>query len=283
MPFSSTNFSFFKRSLKETTSFSYESTKIGHDIRLGYSILVKSLKNIDAEIPSWQSASHLSYLLPSISFLCSLVNKDIALDEGALLWSIVNGLQCYILKFSNSKTVTLSAYSLDIYLGYVKDRKYSEKDNVSDACVVKYLKQGSETVYATLVLGNISANLFDQTDIGLLFFGVSLFLKIVLLTREQKLSFKLFCYSLIRTFAPLALLFSVNSEYNLVFNLLTLTLALYSLGSSPSQKSNSTQTEWDKLPNTLNVTVHNECLVIDDDAVVDIEPSDIGGHSLVMS
>ena len=222
----------------------YKNTKIAHDIRLGYTILGKSVKNCYKVIPSWQSASHLSYILPGLSAFCSLVNKDIELDKGAILWTVVNGLQCYIFILSDSKILTISAYALDIYLGNLKDRRYLASSNSNDTCIVtRYLKNYSETAYGLLVLGNISANVFEQADIGLIFFGVSLLFKLVLLTRDQQLSTNSLFYAFILSLAPVAFLFSVESDCNLIFNLVTLTWALYLMGSSPLHSESSSQAD----------------------------------------
>ena len=205
---------------------------MAHDVRLGYTILAKSVQEIYTDLPVCKSLAHLSYTLPATSLLCSLINEDIKLDKSALLWSIVNAFQFYIPALSELKAFTIGAYVLDIYLGYLNDVNYTKSinDTITSHCMA-YFKNGSETMYALLILCNITANLFSQNNLGLYFFGTSLLLKSLVLIREQPrpLSTRSICYSIITLVSPIALLFLVENDYSLIVNLIMLTLMLYLL------------------------------------------------------
>ena len=274
MPVTNTKVSFFNSSTaNKITMFSYKSTKIAHDMRLGYSILCKSVKSRYKVVPSWRSASHLSYILPGVSFFCSLANNDIASDKGAFLWGLVNGLQCFTPSLAASKILTLGAYTLDIYLGYLNDKQYLGKRDVNDACIAtRYFKNYSETVYAILVLGNISANVFDQNDIGLILFTISLLFKLIYLTRDQQLSINSFFYALILSLAPLVFLFSVENDSSLILGLATLTLALYLVDYFYVQRA---QGGFKELSVVQDINVQNESQEGCDIELLDVQTSSV--------
>lgn len=236
-------FTFFKNNSKLQTfnTSLYISTKIGHELRLNYSLFSQSVKEVYKEQATYAAAKQLAYLLPVFSSVSSLLQKDSEIDKGALLWALVNGFQCYLPVLSDSKAYCLGAYTIDVFLGYLKDRTYLETQ-LEYSCMKKF-NAHLEVFYALSLLGVNAANLFSQTSLGLFAFGISLILKPMMLARNQisKTRYHLLTYALINSLAPAALLFSVDSDYNLVFGLLSLSLSLYLLNPSSKERSQSDQ------------------------------------------
>lgn len=243
MAYALTDFVFFKSTdtVKKITHVLYKSSKISHDMRLGYRVLGQSVTDWYRDIPAWQSAKHLSYILPSISFFCSLIIKDKPFDKSALLWAVVNSLQCYIPLLTHSKTLTITAYSLDVFIACFHDKDFiATCTNTSPNRLLKYIRYGSETIYSILFLGTIIANLFDQPFWGLCFFAGSLLMKLVYLTRNSEQCSNSIIYAIILSFAPISFLFAVTNEYSMVFSLFLATFALYNISSVPQNEYHDT-------------------------------------------
>ena len=231
-------FSFFQpptSCLKKT----YKWTKIGHDVRLGYSLLTKVMG-----FTPYSSAGHLSYVLPVISLMCSLSNQDRSRDNRALFWAIVNGFQCGIPQLSDSIPLTMGAYSLDCYFSYLNDQsRVIEKDERLICSLVKRIViQYSETLYSALVLGVISSHLFNQNKIGLLLFFISLLTKLPYLTYDnQNFSYSSVLNAMLMSFSPVGVFFASKDDYSLIFGVLMTTSAIYFMSETLDVKSQCDQ------------------------------------------
>lgn len=219
----------------------YNNTKAGHDIRFGYSILTKNIKKLYPDIPFCSSAAHLSYLLPSISFLSSLLIEDILSDKRALFWAIMNAAQCYVHDDFFAKLVTIVSYALDIYFSYVGDIKWLSKHDAPEYNIyTRYFIGYSESIYAALILGVVLADIFHRTEIGLGLLAISVFIKLSTLIRDWQMDrmFYLTLNACIISFSPIGLLFAVRNDFGLTWSLCLLVSVVHLLNAS-SEKTPS--------------------------------------------
>lgn len=196
----------------------YRATKLAHDIRLGYSVLFANIQSFEKEMIYCHSVYHLSYILPMTSLLCSIIHPQIPNDRGALLWSVINALQYYCPENFNIKSITFTAYALDIFLSYFKDISHPSND-------VPIIIFYAETLYSILFFSVIAAETYAHFEIGLTLYSMSLLLKLILLAREKafSLSYSSIFSNLLTTTSPIGLIFAAKDNYTLLFILVLMT------------------------------------------------------------
>lgn len=212
----------------------YKWTKIGHDLRLGYALLSQAMG-----LDPYLSAKHLSYLLPTISFLCSLADQDQAHDKRALFWAIVNGGQCYSLELSDFMPLTVGAYGLDCYFSHRNDqlRIIEENEFLQSSALSKLMARYAETIYSVVILAAVSCHLFNQNKAALVLFFISLLGKLpYLLYDQQSFSFPSVFNTMLMSFSPIGLFFASKDDFSLIFGLLMTTGVIYLMSEGATEK-----------------------------------------------